>query len=222
VNEWLAEITRPYKHIIQYSVLVRRKLLYSKNIMAWLIIILVVGVLGYYGLKAMVANDDRKRAVWRANDDRKRAVWREDLLNGFKNRIYEHHNKTIAKYSNGEQLIGMTKKETAEKIIEWRTEIEKIRLWDKHIKTIQARDTYSQDSKIQLENAWFDYLAAYSNMVQPKYVGDGDPWEEMKNIFDLMDTFLAKLEAFGYDGEKEQNEIQHKLASQHKKVKHAN
>src|SRR5262245_49756197 len=137
--------------------------------MAWLIIILVVGVLGYYGLKAVVANDDRKKAIWR-----------EDLLNGFKEKIYKHHNDTIAKYSGGKLLIGSTKKETDEKIIEWRTEIEKIRLWDKHIKTIQASDTYSQDSKIQLENAWFDYLSAYSSMVQAMDVGVGDPWEDMK------------------------------------------
>lgn len=178
--------------------------------MSWLVIILILGVLGYLGLKAMVENDDRKKAVWR-----------ENMLDDFKRRIIKHHTDTIAEYSGNKRLIGSTKKETEEKIIEWRTEIEKIRLWDKHYKTVMASDTYSIDSKNQLFSAWFDYLSAYSSMVQGMEVGVGDPWEEIKSVLDLMETFLAKLEAFGYYGEKEQEEIQRKLTSQHKKVKHA-
>ena len=56
-------------------------------------------------------------------------------------------------------------------------------------------------------------------MVQGMEVGVGDPWEEVKGVMELMETFLAKLEAFGYDGEKEQREIEHRLTAQYKKSK---
>lgn len=140
-------------------------LLYS-GAMAWIILIALV-VIGYFALKS-----------WAAYDEIKQSEWRDNKLDEFKTRVYKYHNDTIAGYSDGEPLIGMTKKETGEKIIEWQTEVEKIRLWDKHLKTIEASDTFSRDSKNQVQNAWFDYLSTYNSMVQGMKVGVGDPWEE--------------------------------------------
>ena len=168
--------------------------------MTWLVVIVVVVVIGYYVLKAVgnhYYNQDKQ--------------WLENRLDTQKIKIIEHHTNQIAELRAGNNIILTSKKEIAEKIAELQGEIEIVRLWDRHYKTVMASDQYSGEAKTQLKNAWFDYLVNYDRLVTEIEVGFGDPFETVKVLRETRETLIAKLEAFGYDGDKEYKDIENKL-----------
>jgi hypothetical protein len=179
--------------------------------MNWLIIIIVVAVIGYFVLRGIAANDEIKKTKWR-----------EDCLDNSKAKIIKYLTISITELKAGNYVIFISKKEITEKIAEWQGEIEIVRLWDKHYKTIMVSDKYNREAKILLENAWFDYLMAYDQLVSELDVGIGDSFEAVKVLRETRETLIAKLEAFGYDGDKEYKDIEIKLKPRPNKARKVN
>jgi len=95
-----------------------------------------------------------------------------------------------------------------------------IALWDRHYKTVMTSDNFSKESKAKLDTAWYIFLMYYSNTIEYGRLQGLERNEidkQYQNSEDARETLIATLEAFGYDSDKEREELKRKITSQYKK-----
>jgi hypothetical protein len=78
---------------------------------------------------------------------------------------------------------------------------------------------YSADAKEKAMIAWFDYITSYKRIIDRIENGADDLYEKRDRKLEYEERLYGVLEAFGFDPEKEYEEIHSKLRSSIKPVK---
>lgn len=173
--------------------------------MFWIIIIGVLLFVGWLILKGIGENDTARRLVWR-----------ESILNKAKSTVIKNHSEQVKRIESGENTLYTSKSEKEARIVDLKSEIEAIKLWDRHITTVQVSDIYSAEAKANAIRAWFDYLTSYEGIIDRIGYGADDLYEQRDYKIEMEEKLYGVLEAFGYDAEKEYKEIQVNLKKQYK------
>jgi hypothetical protein len=172
--------------------------------MGWLILIVVV-VVGWYGLKAIVANDERKKLE--AYNDR---------LDNAKEIYKKYLNQCIDGARRRDTPSLEEKKEAKIDLVNGATRLEEYELWNSKITTIMATDTYSVDSKAQLERAWYNYLISQKQFIEYLGHGIGDYFNHHSNIEERRNELVAVFKAFNFDCDAEEKAIRKRVTAHYK------
>lgn len=121
-----------------------------------------------------------------------------------------YYNKRYREASLGKMII-TDKQWVLGYMIEQEKERQLLRLWKSHVITVMTSEEYSQESKDRLYYAWYLRLAKEHTLIEAIEYGI-DPDQFGREAGEAYQDFMATLEAFNFNPEKEEKDTEKRVA----------